>query len=423
MLLKNIDFLVTQDPERRVLEDADILIRGGKIEAVGRDIQAEVEEIDMSGKLVMPGLVNTHTHAPMTLLRGISDSKNLQSWLEEDIFPAEDRLEKEDAFVGSLLACMEMLETGTTCFSDMYFHVESIAEAVELTGMRAVIGYGMVDIDGDRTEELRAAESFVRNYQDSYLVTPSVAPHSVYTCSDELLERSREMADSYGIPYHIHVSETRRENLEFRVEKGGPTPVEYLYGEGLLDSDTILAHATWLSDGDRQLIADSGAGVAHNPAANLKLGSGIAEVPEMLEEDVPVGIGTDGVASNNSLNLFDEAKLASLLQKEKNPGRMTAQQVLDMATVGGAKVLGKEDEIGSVEPGKKADLVSVSLDHPEMVPFHGKEGLVSNLVFSFSGDVEDVFVDGERLVEAGNLEGIKRGRVMELAREKAEKLG
>ncbi|MFB6147331.1 MAG: amidohydrolase family protein, partial [Candidatus Nanohaloarchaea archaeon] len=229
MLLENIDYLVTQNPEREILEEVDVLVRGGEIAGIGRGIDVEDEVRDMSGKLVMPGLVNAHTHAPMALFRGISDNKPLQEWLEEDIFPAEEELEEEDAYLGTLLAAVEMLETGTTCFNEMYFHVSVIAEAVEEAGIRAVIGRGLTDIEGEKEEDLEAAEQFIQSWQGSELITPAVAPHSVYTCSGDLLQQSRQLADRYGTLYHIHLSETRRENLEFMVESGGKTPAEYLY--------------------------------------------------------------------------------------------------------------------------------------------------------------------------------------------------
>ncbi|MFB6191269.1 MAG: amidohydrolase [Candidatus Nanohaloarchaea archaeon] len=422
MLLKDIDYLVTQNPDREILEDVDVLVRDGEIAAIGRDISADGEVIDCSGKAVIPGLVNAHTHAPMTLLRGISDDKPLQDWLKEDIFPAEEKLDEEDAFVGALLACSEMLKTGTTCFNEMYFHVDAVAKAVKTAGVRAVIGRGLTDIDGGKEEKMEQAQGFIERNLDSSLVTPSVAPHSVYTCSDELLVEAKQLAERYGLLYHIHVSETRRENLEFRVEEGGPTPVQYLYREGLLDGNTVLAHGTHLSGEDRQLVAESGAGVAHNPAANLKLGSGVAGVAEMVEDGIGVGIGTDGAASNNSMNLFEEAKIASLLQKERDPGKLPAQEVLDMLTIDGAQMLGLAGEIGSIEPGKKADLVTVSLDRPGMTPRHGKKGLLSDLVFSFNGEVEDVLVDGRQVVREGEILGLDTRKLSEMAQKKAEEL-
>jgi 5-methylthioadenosine/S-adenosylhomocysteine deaminase len=402
MILKNIRYLIKQDSDRRVLEKVDLKVVDDKIAAVGEELDARGHDvIDCSDKAVIPGLVNAHTHISMTLLRGLSDNKQLQNWLEEDIFPAEDKIEPRDAYLGAMLGISEMLKTGTTTFNDMYFHMDKVAEAVEDSGIRAVLSRGIIDEDGDR-EDIDEALNFVEKYQDHELVTPGFAPHAVYTASESALLEARDYSEVFDVPYHIHVSETRKE-VKDCIGETDMTPVQYLDSLGLVNQDLIAAHGVWLGEEDLDILSEKGGSVVHNPSANLKLGSGIAEVPVMLERGINVALGTDGVASNNNLNLFEEGKLTALLHKRDDPREIHEQEVLDMMTINGAKALGRGDEIGSIEIGKKADLVIIDLDRPEMNPVHGKEGLVSNLIYSFSGDVSDVIIDGRIVVREGEL--------------------
>jgi 5-methylthioadenosine/S-adenosylhomocysteine deaminase len=421
VLLENIRFIVTQNPEREILENVDLRIEGEKISGIG-DLEPEDSEevLDCSGKLLMPGLVNTHTHASMAVLRGISDNKKLMDWLEEDIFPAEGAMDHDDVYIGAKLACVEMLESGTTCFNDMYEGAERIAEAVEETGIRAVLSRGLFDWDEQGEERIREAKEVVRKFQDHDLVTPGIAPHAVYTCSEELLKEMKNFAEEHDAVYHIHVSETESEN-EDHLEEHDLTPTQYLEEHGLLDSNVVAAHSTWLTEKDKELFEKYGANVAHNPAANLKLGSGIAEVPGLMEKGVNVSLGTDGPASNNNFNLFEEMKLAGLIHKREDPEKITEQEILDLATVNGAKALGLEDEIGSVEEGKKADLLVVDMENSELKPFYGEQGLVSNLVFSYTGSPERVFVNGELVVEKNEVFGVEKNELLEDAQERVEK--
>jgi 5-methylthioadenosine/S-adenosylhomocysteine deaminase len=422
VILKNIRYLVTQDPDRRVLENIDLLIRDDMIAGIGRDIpKGDERVIDCSGKVVMPGLVNAHTHASMTLLRGISDNKELDEWLEEDIFPAEEEMTDEDAYIGSLLACVEMMKTGTTTFNDMYGHMMEVAQAVEQSGIRAVLARGVLDIDGERDYRMDEAVELVREYRDHDRITPCFAPHAVYTASEQLLRETKDCARIFNTPYHIHVSETRQE-MEDSVEENDHSPLRYLDRLDLVDDDLIAAHGVWLTGEEKDILEEKGGNVVHNPSANLKLGSGIADVPELLDRGINVALGTDGVASNNNLNMFEEAKIASILHKRESPEDITEQQILDMATINGAKALGLEDEIGSIELGKKADLVTVDLDEPEVRPVHGKRGLVSNLVYSFSGNVSEVIVDGEIKVEDGEMKGLDTEEIMAEASRRAERI-
>ena len=421
MLLENISFIITQNNDRELLEKVDLRIESKNISAIG-DLEPRPDEvvIDCSGKIVMPGLVNTHTHASMSILRGLSDNKELQDWLEEDIFPAEESMKDEDLLQGARLACLEMLETGTTCFNDMYEGVDLIAEAVEESGIRAVLSRGLFDWDDKREKRVKEAKEAVEKYSNHELVTSGIAPHAVYTCSEGLLKDMKDYAEKKGVPYHIHVSETEKENSDHHSEHG-LSPTQYLDEHDLFDASVVAAHAAWLSEEDKELFEERKANVAHNPAANLKLGSGIAEIPELLDKGVNVALGTDGPASNNNFNLFEEMKTAGLVHKLESPERIDEQQVLDMATINGAKALGLEDEIGSIEEGKKADLVVIDLEDPELTPYHGKKGLISNLVFSFTGKPEMVFVDGKKVVEDGEAINIDRKEVMDNVQGLSEK--
>jgi len=401
VILKNIRYLITQNADRQILESVDVKISGNKISAIGHNLSTENEEVlDCSNKVVMPGLVNAHTHASMTLFRGISDDLELDDWLNDVIFPAEDKLTSEDAYVGAKLGCLEMLKSGTTTFNDMYEHMQSVADAVDETGMRAVLSRGVLDVDGNGDERILEALELAIDYSEHERITPGYAPHAVYTASSEVLTDLKEFAEDSDSVYHIHVSETRSEVEDF-VTENNVTPLQHLDNLGLVDDNLIAAHCVWMMDEEKYILEENGGTVVHNPAANLKLGSGIADIPDFLNRGINVALGTDGVASNNNLNLFEEAKIAGLLHKRNSPTKITAQEILDMMTVNGAKALGMEDEIGSIAVGKKADLITVDLNSEDMRPIHGKEGLISNLVFSFDGEVEDVIVDGKRIVECG----------------------
>ena len=421
MLLKNIRFLVTQNSEREVLENTDLRVRKDKISEIG-DLEASEGEkvIDCSEKVVMPGLINAHTHASMSLLRGISDNKKLEDWLEEDIFPAESIMEKDDIYTGALLASVEMLKTGTTTFNDMYERPDQIVNAVEKAGIRAVISRGLFDWDEQGEERIEEAKKAVKKYSEHELVTPGIAPHAVYSCSLELLKEMKDFSEKHGVPYHIHVSETEKENRDLQAEEG-LSPTQYLEENDLFDSSVVAAHSAWLSEEDKKIFAGKEAHVAHNPAANLKLGSGIADIPDLVEKDVNVALGTDGPASNNNFNLFEEMKTASLVHKLEDPRNINEQEVLDMATINGAKALGLEDEIGSIEEGKKADLLVLDLNDSELTPFYGRKGLVSNIVFSFTGHPEKVFVNGELVAENGDVKDIDQEGLLEKVQGKVEK--
>lgn len=420
-LLKNVRYLVTQNEEREVLENVDVLIHEDQIYEIGRGLMDYINPetvIDCSEKAVIPGLINTHTHSSMTLLRGISDNALLQDWLENYIFPAEDEIEEVDAYLGSVLASVEMLESGTTTFNDMYFHMENVADAVEDTGIRAVLSKGLTDIE--EPAELYEAEKLIRNYAGHDTIEVGVAPHSVYTCSENLLLDAKELAKKYDTVYHIHLSETVKENEDMKGEHG-MTPTEYLDELGILDKNVIAAHGTHLTEDDMIRLQRTKTGLAHNPAANMKLGSGRADIIELKERGLYIGLGTDGPASNNSLNMFDEAKLSALIHKEEDPEALTEQDILDMLTIDAAKALNIEEKVGSIEEGKKADIVTIDLNQASMRPFYRARGVVSNLIYSFDGDVSEVFVNGELIVEGGDLQTIDRNEVFKAVQSRVPK--
>jgi len=420
-LLKNIRYLITQNEEREVLENIDILIHEDEIYEINGGLMDYVNPetvIDCSEKVVLPGLINAHTHSSMTLLRGISDNSLLQDWLENYIFPAEDDIEEIDAYLGTLLASIEMLESGTTCFNDMYFHMENVADAVEDTGIRAVLSKGLTDIE-DKAD-LYGAENLIRTYAGHDTIDIGVAPHSVYTCSEDLLLDAKELAEKYDSLYHIHLSETEKENQDL-IDDHGMTPTEYLDELDILDENVIAAHGTHLTDDDMERLQITGTGLAHNPAANMKLGSGRADVIQLHERGLNIGLGTDGPASNNSLNMFDEAKLAALIHKEKDPESLTEQEILDMLTINAAEALNIDGRVGSIEKGKKADLVTIDLNQASMRPFYRARGIISNLIYSFDGDVSEVFVNGDLLVEDGKLQTVDREEVFKAVQSRVPK--
>lgn len=423
MILKNISYLITQNESREILKDVDLLIKDGTISGIGRELpEGENKIIDCSGMVVLPGLINAHTHSSMTLLRGISDNKKLDDWLHEDIFPAEEKMDEDDIYVGSLLACFEMLKTGTTCFNDMYVNMEQVAEAVEESGIRAMLGRGLMDIEGGGEQSLDEAINFVESFKDnSSRIHACFAPHSVYTASNQLLLDAKECSEFFDVPYHIHVSETEKE-VSDSLDERGASPLEHLNNLGLVDEELIAAHGVWLTEEEKDILEDKQGSVVHNPSANLKLGSGVANIPELIGRDINVALGTDGPASNNNLNLFEEAKIASILHKKDNPELINEQEILDMATVNGANALGLDNLIGSIEIGKKADLVGVDLERPEMKPIHGKRGLISNLVYSFGGEVDLSIVDGEVLIENREVAGFDYSKLVAAVEVASEKL-
>jgi 5-methylthioadenosine/S-adenosylhomocysteine deaminase len=397
--------VVTVDPEMRVLEGAAVAIRGERIAAVleaGKPLPEAREIVDAKGHLVIPGLVNTHGHVPMILLRGLADDMKLMEWLNDFIFPAEARnVDKEFVYWGTLLAAVEMALSGTTTFSDMYYFEEEIARATDEAGLRAVLGQTIIGFpapDYKTTDEaLAATEAFIRQYQNHPRVTPSVAPHALYTTDIEVIRQARELALKYDVPFQIHAHESPQEDEAVK-KKMGMTTVSALDQAGVLGPGMILHHVITLTDEDIELIAKRGVGTSHNPESNMKGASGLARAPDLMSAGIPVGLGTDGPASNNNLDMFEEMDTAAKVHKlyRGDPTVMPAREVFRMATMGSAEALGLSDDIGSIEPGKLADLVLIDLDKPELTPLYD---VYSHLVYVIKGPfVQSVLVGGEWVV-------------------------
>ncbi len=406
ILLKDCDWVVTQDPQRRVLRNSSVRINDGRIEDIGElNTVPKDDVVDCKGKLLIPGLINTHTHLSMTLFRGYADDLELQEWLEKKIWPLEKQLTGDMCYNGALLGCLEMTRTGTTCLVDMYFHMERVADAVQEAGLRAVLSYGIIDPEDDpgagreREYTLKLLER-IKSINQSR-IDFAVGPHSPYTCGPETLLWSRELAEKNNSLVNIHIAETRGEQARFEREKGARVG-EYLDKIGFLSDRVLAAHSVWLTKPEVKLFGDKGVRVAHCPVSNMKLaGGGVAPIPEMWEAGVRVGLGTDGPSSNNGLDMFNTMKTCALVHKAHrwDPTIVNAQKVLDMATIDGARSIGKEKQIGSIETGKNADLVLVDAKDPNMIPIHGKETVVSNLVYSANGfNVDTTIVDGKVLM-------------------------
>ncbi|MBM3761362.1 MAG: amidohydrolase [Acidobacteria bacterium] len=399
------------DAQRRVIEDGAIVLEGSKILAVG--LRSELErqfkgarKVLRANSILLPGLINTHAHIPMSLLRGIADDKRLQDWLENYIFPAEGRnVTREFCYWGTLLGCLEMMLSGTTTYTDMYYFEEEIARATVQAGMRGVLGQTVIGfpVADAKTpvEALARTEAFFKQYSAEPLITPAVAPHALYTNSKETLQACRKLANQYKRPLVIHVSETKRENDDM-IAKYGKSPVQTLDDWGIFDGPTIAAHVIWVDDQDIATLARKRVGIAHCPSSNMKLASGIAPVLKQLAAGLHVGVGTDGPAgSNNDFHLIEEMDLAAKLAKvhAMNPEVLPAKTALEMATVHGAAVLGMSEQIGSLEAGKLADCVFLRSSSPNLIPSFDP---YSSIVYAAkAADVTDVYIHGEQVVAAG----------------------
>jgi 5-methylthioadenosine/S-adenosylhomocysteine deaminase len=424
--------VVTMDGDRRVIEDGAIAVQGDAIVAVGprsgieRNYAAK-RTIDAKGKLVLPGLINGHTHAAMTLFRGLKDDVTLNVWLTKYIFPAEAKNVNED-FVrwGTRLAALEMIHGGTTTFADMYYFEDAVAEETKAAGMRGVLGETWIDFPApdNSSEDAMAAytEKFLKRWQGDPLIHAAVAPHSIYTCSEKTLRDSAEMARKYHAPILIHVAETKKE-LDDSREKNGRTPVGYLEHIGFLGPDVVAAHCIWVNAADEKILAEHGVGCVHNPSSNMMLASGVAPVPELRAAGVHVGLGTDGPAgSNNDLDLMEEMDLAAKLQKitKMDPQALGAEAALEMATIEGARALHMDKEIGSLEAGKKADVIVLNLDVPNAVPMYD---VYSQIVYALkASEVETVIIGGKVVMKDDKVLTENEPEVLAKAREYGKKV-
>ena len=416
--------VVVMDDEGTILDGGAVVVQGDRITALLKSDAprpADVQVIDATGYLVIPGLVNTHGHAAMSLLRGLADDLPLMTWLNNYIFPAEAALVAPDfVYWGTLLSSAEMLKSGTTTFADMYYFRDQMAQAAIDAGIRAVTGPHVIGFPTPdfATPEASLAEAaaFMERYQDHPTLVPAVAAHALYTTPLSAVEAASRLAETYDAVFQIHTLEDPSENATAR-ELTGMGVIEALDSVGALRPGTVLAHSIYLSDEDMERIARSGAGIAHNPESNMKLGiPKAAPVVEALAAGIPVGLGTDGPASNNDLDMFDAMDAAAKIQKFHlgDPAALPAETVFRMATMGGARVLNLHDEIGSLEPGKRADIVLLDTRRPGLTPLYR---VYSHLVYSARGsDVDTVIVNGRLVVRDGQVLTLDEETVMERAR-------
>ncbi len=421
--------VVTMDDQGTVIADGAVAIDDGEIVAVGTadDIGARyagAERVDASGQIILPGLINTHGHAPMVLYRGLADDMALMDWLNQYIFPAEKAtVSPEFVRIGTQLAALEMIESGTTTFADMYYFEEAIAHATAEAGLRAVLGQTIIRFpvaDAATPEEgLARAEAFLQQFADDDLITPAVAPHAPYTLTPETLQAARALANKYNAPLLIHLAETRDE-VTMIADQFKQSPAMFLDGLGVWNGRSLAAHGVWVNDADMTMLAARGVGLSHNPESNMKLASGTAPVPAWLTHGIKAGLGTDGAASNNDLDMFEAMRMAALLHKHASgdPRALPARMVLEMATRRGADALGMGDQIGSLEPGKLADVITVSVDSARQTPLFDP---ISHLVYVTRGtDVRTTVVHGEVLMRAGKVISLNRNDVIREANEMAE---
>ena len=418
MLIKNGNVIIFEEDDVKV-KKLDIRINGDIIEEMEEKLDEKIGEkvIDATDKVVMPGLINTHAHIAMSIFRGTFEGCDLYTWLNEKIWPIEAKLTEEQVYDATMLSILEMISTGTTCVNDHYFFSEQIRKALEESKMRAVITRVLMDNDGKEASENRINE-FVELYEsrdrNNDLITYSVAPHGLYTCSGEVLRKSRELALKYNLPIHVHFLESINE-IESIKELHGDTGANVLkkYFDGL---HIILAHGVKISDEDIKVLKTLDCGIAHCPISNLRLGCKIADTTKYLDEGINVALGTDGQGSGNNLDMFEAMKIAGLIQGgiHENEKRISAKDVIKMATINGAKLLGLEDKIGSIEIGKKADIIIVDisdkLDNVKMLP---NIDIVSNLVYNADGkNVDTTIVNGQVLMENRNVKVIDTNKVV-----------
>ncbi|WP_407454948.1 amidohydrolase family protein [Methanobrevibacter sp.] len=396
------------------------------------EISPEIDEsnvdkiIDATDKILLPGLINSHTHLSMTLFRGLADDLSLDSWLNDHIWPMEANLNGDYCYIGALLGAVELIKSGTTTFSDMYFYMEDVARAVDEAGIRAVLSYGMIDFGDEEKRKNEINENLALfeacNGMADGRIKVFFGPHSPYTASKELLIKVRELADEYGMGIHIHVSETEKE-INDSLDEKGLRPFEYLDEIGLLGPDVVAAHCVWLSDSEIEIIKRNNVKISHNPCSNMKLASGIAPVSKLIENDICVSIGTDGASSNNNLDLFEEMKTASLLQKVStlDPKVLDSDESIAMGTIKGAEALGLDSEIGSIEVGKKADIILIDTNSANMVP--DSSSLSSNVIYSANGsNVDTTICNGKVLMENKKLVVLDEQEIYDKARQAIKEL-
>ena len=435
LILKNA-IIVTMDEKFQVFEPGALALSDDQIVAVGHEADLlnkyeAVDTIDCEAKVLLPGLINAHTHVPMTLLRGLADDLRLDVWLLGYMMPVErEFVSPEFVRLGTKLACAEMIKNGVTCFADMYYFEDDIAEAIAEVGMRALPGQSVMKFpapDASSFEEaLIRAEEFIKKWKGHPLIIPTLAPHAVYSTTPEILEACSELAKKYDVPLHIHISETLNEVEDLREEQGMPV-VPYVKKFGILETKMIAAHCVHIDEGEMRSLQHANAGVAHNPSSNMKLASGFAPISRMLELNLNVGIGTDGPASNNDLDMIEEMRLATFIAKNftGDPTALPAKQTLAMGTCIGAKALHIDHITGSLEAGKKADLILIDLKPLHNSPRFKRDpnGIYAQIIFaSKATDVTDVMVNGKWLMQSRQLTTINEAELLREGNLLAEKI-
>lgn len=414
ILIKNCNLISMAKTRDKYEEGTNILINDNKIERIQKGISKENYDkvIDAQGKVVMPGLINTHTHIPMSIFRDTLDGYGLQEWLNDKIWPMEDKLNDEDVYYASLLSCIEMIKSGTTCFNDQYFMTDSIIKAVLETGLRTHCTRTLMDISGGMEERLKELEELINNYKDNEIVTINVGVHSLYTCTKECVKKAVELANKYGLYIHMHFAENSKELEDIKKLHDTNSPIDLLL-EYFNDTKLVLAHCVKIEPEEMNKLKKLNVSIAHCPVSNLKLGCGIAKVSDFIKNGINVALGTDGQGSGNNLDMFSTMSYTALLQKGlyEDATLLPAYEVIKMATINGAKALGMEDKIGSIEEGKNADLIIIDLETVMTEPIND---VFSNVVYNVKpSNVETTIVNGKIVMEDRKINGIDQKDIYE----------
>jgi 5-methylthioadenosine/S-adenosylhomocysteine deaminase len=416
--------IVTQNPNREVIE-GDVYIEDGRIAEIARSRNEADQVVDCRGKVVIPGMINTHNHVANTLIRGYADDVHLHEMLEKT-FEFDAKVTRRDVQVGALLGCLEMIKSGTTTFVDLFYWEDEVARAVREAGMRGLLGWAVLDeeLSTQRGSPLDNCASFISKHKSEDLIRPLVSLMGVYVCSEETFLAGKELAEKEDVMLHMHLSETRKEVYDHE-KKTGRRPIEWLDGIGFLTDRLLAAHIGWVTIGEVRLLAKEDVKVSHCPVSNMKLATGgVAPLPEMFENEVTVSLGTDSPVSNNSLDMFETMKFCALLHKaDRWDARVfDAQKVFDLATIDGARAIGMEDTIGSIEMGKRADLAVLDFNTPRTTPYD-RSRIVSHLVYSCSGaNATTTIIDGRIVVDEGKAKHLKEDVIYERANEIAVEL-
>lgn len=431
MIIVKADQIVTQNKKRQIIKNGSIIIEKDLIKDIGpteeilKKYKNKIKKIiQIDRGVAMPGLINTHSHLAMSLLRGYADDLPLEKWWFEKIYPIESKFTRKDIYFGSLLGGIEMVKSGTTTFIDFYYFIDETAKTTEQLGLRANLGIAVLDVKTfafkNAGQILAETEKIIKKYQKNPLIQISLAPHMFQTLSLASYIKCHKLAQKYGILLQTHLAETKAE-INFCLEKYGKRPTRLLAENKILSEKTLVAHCCHLDNEDIKLLSSNSANISHCPISNQKLSSGAMPLSKLLKAGINISLGTDGASSNNNLDMFEEMKFAALKHKliEKNPVIADAQIILDMATINGAKAIGKKNELGSLEIGKKADIIILDFNQPHLLPLHN---VISNLVYSANGaDVQTVIVNGKIIMENREIKTINEQKFLEKIRKQYEK--